>query len=350
MTGRKRGPNRPPPAKSVPPPKVVPPKVVASLLPLMRDGREYESIAGAVFDKPNGLNDDLKIALRDLEQIRDRPCVCYVANPRMPDVSMSSEDHLPLAEAVDCVPKARKRIDILLATLGGSVEIVDKLVDCLRPRFEQVSFLVPAQALSAGTLLCLAGDEIWMDERARLGPIDPQVYLRDGRPAPLQSLLALIRRIQEDGDKRMAQGEQPQWTHIRLLDQMDQKEIAAAMSASDYLVQQTSKYLEEYKFREWRAHQSTGLPVTAADRSKRAFEIAKALCDHDRWKSHSHEISRAVLYEHLKIRIEHPESVPGLGRALRRLWALWSYTFEVTNVLKATFSDDYVFVRHRVHQ
>lgn len=353
MTGRKRGPNRPPPPKvfvSQPSPPPVVPKTVKSLLEIMTDGREYASIAGAVLDDPGKLDGELKSALADLETIRGHPCICYVANPRVADgTSMSSEDALPLAEAVDNVPGDATAVDVFIATLGGSVEVVDKLVDCLRSRFQHVSFLVPAQALSAGTLLCLSGDEIWMDERAHLGPVDPQVLLRDGRGVPLGSLLALIRRIQEDGDARMEAGGQPQWTHIRLLDQMDQKEIGAAMSASDYLVQQSSKYLETYKFKHWATRASTGALVSAKERADRAMEIAQALCDHDRWKSHSHEISRAVLVDSLQVRIEHPENVPGLRRALRRLWALWSYTFEQANVLKATVSRNYVFVRNRVN-
>jgi ClpP class serine protease len=39
----------------------------------------------------------------------------------------------------------------------------------------KVTIFVPHYAMSGGTLLCLAADEVVMDENAVLGPIDPQL-------------------------------------------------------------------------------------------------------------------------------------------------------------------------------
>ena len=324
------------------------PRRVKSLIDEMAEGREYASIAGVILDEPEtALMGELRRGLKDIEAIRGKPCIGYLGHPTAPGAEMNGDDHLPLAEAVLSVPADAKEVDVFIATAGGSVEVVSKLVDVLRPRFEKVSFLVPAQALSAGTLWCLSGEEIWMDERAYLGPIDPQVIVADGRTVPLQALLHLLRRIQKDGDERLERGEQPQWTHIRLLDHMDQKEIGAAMNASDYLVEQACKYLETYKFREWQKR-SDGAAVTSAYRNERAMTVAKALCDHDKWKNHSHEISRSVLWNELRLQVCEPETVSGLQSAMRRLWALWSYTFGGTTVLKATYTDTYALIRHKV--
>lgn len=50
-------------------------------------------------------------------------------------------------------------------------------------------------AMSAGTIFCMSGDELIMDEAAFIGPIDPQVPSRNGMYVPAQSLMTLIDEI-----------------------------------------------------------------------------------------------------------------------------------------------------------
>ncbi|MQY59252.1 MAG: hypothetical protein GH144_06555 [Clostridia bacterium] len=38
-------------------------------------------------------------------------------------------------------------------------------------------FLIPHTAYNAATMLALSGDEILMDDRSTLGPIDPQIMM-----------------------------------------------------------------------------------------------------------------------------------------------------------------------------
>lgn len=59
-------------------------------------------------------------------------------------------------------------------TPGGSVEIAETMVNVLRHYYCEIYFVVPDQAMSAGTILCMAGDKIYMDYSSALGPIDPQ--------------------------------------------------------------------------------------------------------------------------------------------------------------------------------
>ncbi len=40
--------------------------------------------------------------------------------------------------------------------------------------------VVPHYAMSGGTLIALAADEIWMDPDAVLGPVDPQISTQTG--------------------------------------------------------------------------------------------------------------------------------------------------------------------------
>ncbi|MCG8605542.1 hypothetical protein MJD09_11155 [bacterium] len=246
---------------------------------------------------------------------------------------------------VSRVDPAAKEVDILLATPGGSAEQVNLFVEALRPRFDTVDFLIPYKAMSAGTLWALSGDRIWMDERAFLGPLDPQVPSKDGTYVPAQALLTLLDKIQREGDAALAKKENPPWALIRLLDQMDQKQLGAAISASDYVATMAAQYLEQYKFRTWQFHGSSGQAVTADEKRQRTREVAGVLCSHDRWKAHGHAISRDVLWKEVRILIDRPEDQDGLQRAMRRLWALLYYTFDKSPVVKLMVSSGYSFFR-----
>jgi ClpP class serine protease len=66
-------------------------------------------------------------------------------------------------------------IDLLLHTPGGLVLAAEQIAYALRDHPGKVTVLVPHYAMSGGTLLALAADEIRMDPAAVLGPVDPQL-------------------------------------------------------------------------------------------------------------------------------------------------------------------------------
>src|SRR5258706_15640463 len=73
-------------------------------------------------------------------------------------------------------PVQRDKLVVFVNTPGGSVEAVEKMVDIIRFHYQDISFVVPDFAMSAGTILCMSGDRILMDYSSALGPIDPQVF------------------------------------------------------------------------------------------------------------------------------------------------------------------------------
>jgi ClpP class serine protease len=66
-------------------------------------------------------------------------------------------------------------IDLVLHTPGGLVLASEQIAYALRNHPGKVTVLVPHYAMSGGTLLALAADEIRMDAAAVLGPVDPQL-------------------------------------------------------------------------------------------------------------------------------------------------------------------------------
>ncbi len=66
-------------------------------------------------------------------------------------------------------------IDLVLHTPGGLVLAATQIARAIFARKGKVTVFVPHYAMSGGTLLALAADEIIMSEYAVLGPVDPQL-------------------------------------------------------------------------------------------------------------------------------------------------------------------------------
>jgi ClpP class serine protease len=66
-------------------------------------------------------------------------------------------------------------LDIVLHTPGGLVLASLQIARALHNRRGKVTAFVPHYAMSGGTLIALAADEIVMSEDAVLGPVDPQL-------------------------------------------------------------------------------------------------------------------------------------------------------------------------------
>ena len=66
-------------------------------------------------------------------------------------------------------------IDLILHTPGGLVLAAEQIAEALLKHPARVTVFVPHYAMSGGTMIALAADEIVMDPNAVLGPVDPQL-------------------------------------------------------------------------------------------------------------------------------------------------------------------------------
>jgi ClpP class serine protease len=80
-------------------------------------------------------------------------------------------------------------IDMILHTPGGLVLASLQIAEAIKKHKGKVTVFVPHYAMSGGTLISLAADEIVMSEHAVLGPVDPQL----GR-YPAASILKVVAR------------------------------------------------------------------------------------------------------------------------------------------------------------
>ena len=85
------------------------------------------------------------------------------------------EDAEEILSAIRLTPQSMP-IDLVIHTPGGIELAVEQITYALLNHPAKVTVFVPHLALSGGTLLALAADQIVMDENAFLGRIDPQIF------------------------------------------------------------------------------------------------------------------------------------------------------------------------------
>lgn len=84
------------------------------------------------------------------------------------------EDSEQILRAIRLTPDDMP-IDIILHTPGGLVLAAEQIAHAIRKHPAKVTVFVPHYAMSGGTFIALAADEIVMEENAVLGPVDPQI-------------------------------------------------------------------------------------------------------------------------------------------------------------------------------
>jgi ClpP class serine protease len=181
------------------------------------------------------------------------------------------DDSEQILRAVRLTPEDMP-LDLILHTPGGLVLAAEQIAQALVRHRAKVTVFVPHYAMSGGTLLALAADEIVMDRNAVLGPIDPQVG-----EYPAVSILKVLERksIDEIDDKTVILAdmagkamEQVRDTVRELLEANDMKE-ADAVRISETLA--SGKWTHDYPI-SLEEIQKLGLPAHA-DMPKEVYAL-----------------------------------------------------------------------------
>ena len=108
------------------------------------------------------------------------------------------EDSEDVLRAIRNTPKDMP-IALILHTPGGLVLAASQIAYALKNHPAKKVVIVPHYSMSGGTLIALAADEIWMDESAVLGPLDPQIGIGPNQPPmPAPSIIKVAKM---KGDK-----------------------------------------------------------------------------------------------------------------------------------------------------
>nr|DAV10415.1 MAG TPA: Serine dehydrogenase proteinase [Caudoviricetes sp.] len=242
----------------------------------------------------NQIRNLLKSGLETLEQQLDSDIYTYYGP--------IDDSIVPLIKhTIEQIAKEKKhtRLSIVLTTGGGSATAVERYVNIIRNFYNEVNFIVPDFAYSAGTIFCMSGDNIYMNYYSVLGPIDPQVMNKDRRWVPALGYLDKINElIGKAHDKTLTDAE------FLILKDFDLAELKGYEQAKELTIDLLKKWLVKYKFKNWTKKQTSGVPVTQEMKEKRAEEIADRLSDNKIWKSHGRPINIEILRDSLNLVIE----------------------------------------------
>jgi hypothetical protein len=185
---------------------------------------------------------------------------------------------------------AGNKLTVFVETEGGFVETVERIVSVFRRHYGIVEYVIPNYAYSAGTILVLSGDELYMDYYSVLGPIDPQIDMDEQGSVPGMGYLAKFKELLAEINDP---GKEPAETRAQLaylIKRFDPAILFTIEQAIEHSKSLLRAWLPKYKFKSWTLKETSGEPVTSEDRQQRADEIATILGDAEHWHSHGRGI------------------------------------------------------------
>jgi ClpP class serine protease len=91
-------------------------------------------------------------------------------------------------------------IDLIIHTPGGIALAATQIAFALKAHKGKTTVMVPHYAMSGGSLIALAADEILMDPHAVLGPVDPQIGTQRGTYSATSILKVVETKTRDETD------------------------------------------------------------------------------------------------------------------------------------------------------
>ncbi|MFN8333876.1 MAG: ATP-dependent Clp protease proteolytic subunit [Cyclobacteriaceae bacterium] len=247
------------------------------------------------------------------------------------DVSMVQDDFYNIQDILR--ESTQKKIDFYIETPGGSGEAAEEIAKFLRKKFEEVNFVIAGEAKSAGTILVLSGNNIYMTDTGSLGPIDAQV--RIGRS--VVSAHDYKEWVDSKRQEAAKNGSLNPFDAV-MVAQISPGELYGVINSLEFAKDLVKCWLEEHKFKNWTVTRKSKTPVTAQMRKERANKVADMFCDHTAWRTHGRSLKIDDLKEDLFI--ERIDDNPKLADIVYRVKTVIRLILDGSSVYKMFFVDD----------
>ena len=135
----------------------------------------------------NPKKDEFADLLKDVEETNETKIIFINHRSRSSDLlglslpfigenfaTLSRKDAIEIIDILREIPDDMS-LDIILNTTGGSMTAAEIIINALHNRSGVTRFYIPHYAQSAGLLLALAGDDIYLGKNAFVSPVDPQL-------------------------------------------------------------------------------------------------------------------------------------------------------------------------------
>jgi len=284
---------------------------------------------------PPELEAELLRLISEYNKLRDVYLFVYVGaiGKAIPEVQLIQDDYFLIHDLLKD-KKDHKKLDFYIETPGGSGETAEEIVRCLRRNFEKVSFVVSGEAKSAGTILVLSGDDIFMTETGSLSPIDAQ--MRIGRS--VSSAYDYVDWVEKKSEEAVQKGSLNPFDAI-MVAQITPGELGGVFHSLKFAEDLVVEWLEKYKFKNWNKTETQGLTVTSELKKQRANEIVKELINHSRWRLHGRSIKIDDL-EAIGLKINRVDNDPQLSDIVYRIQTVCKLLFMSTSLFKIFATKD----------
>ena len=194
------------------------------------------------------LNARLGAALNDIAGLRDGRNVlfygsAFLQKPQLPGtISGIANEDINALMSVLYGMEWGKGLTLVLHTPGGATNAAESIVAYLRSKFpDDLEVIVPTFAMSAGTMISLAADRIWMGRQSQLGPIDPQLFTQNRQA----SAMAIVEQFEEARDDILANRD---LAHVwaPLLQSQGPSLLKEAQNALAYSERMVAEWLERW--------------------------------------------------------------------------------------------------------
>lgn len=210
---------------------------------------------------------------------------------------------------------------LLLHTPGGSPNAAESIVSYLRTKFDDLEVIVPTFAMSAGTMVALAAQQIVMARHSQLGPIDPQ-FVYGGRSMSARAVVDQFEEAEREILKNTVQAHV--WAPI--LQSLGPALLQEARNALAYSERMVAGWLEQYMLR------------GREDASGVAKAAAAHFNDASTHKSHGRRIGREEARDQ-GLEIVDLESDQDLQEAVLTAYHVMTIAFEQGPIVKLLTSD-----------
>jgi ClpP class serine protease len=157
-------------------------------------------------------------AIRAMERVRGSRVITMIHRQEKRSIfGMNVSRHIDLEDAQTIIAAIKETppdlpIDIVLHTPGGLVLAAMQIARAVEAHKAKVTVFVPVYAMSGGTLIALAADEIVLGEFSMLGPIDPQIaglpaasIVRARQAKPVENVFDLTLVLADMSEKAVSQ-------------------------------------------------------------------------------------------------------------------------------------------------
>ena len=237
---------------------------------------------------------------------------------RIPASSLGFDDYYIIFDLLEKVKS--KNLDFYIETPGGSGEAAEEIVRFLRKKFKKVVFVVSGEAKSAGTIMALSGDDIFMTKSGSLGPIDAQVSI--GR-----SIVSAFDYIQWVDDKRKEAEKNGKLNPFdaTMVAQISPGELNGVDNSLNFAKDLVVEWLPKYKFKR--------MKISLSSKKDKAERIVDGLLNHSKWRSHGRSLKIDDL-DKMGLKIKDVDKNKQLSEIIYRIQTVVRLLFSSTTIYK----------------